>query len=217
MSLYLFPKDGSKSLRYEFVGREGGTVVVPAGRYDALCLNSDTEKIFLRCVDRLETFEIATRETALWESLGVRPSAIPRAEGAEEEPVVASPDRVWYACGRDLDLNLETGAHAIVLLPGDALCTIDCTIVDAENLKYVSALSASLSRRLVARSGRADRGARHLPLCGDVGRRGYRDGQSALFRALPAYGRDAQTDSLCRAGRRVEVVLYLRRLGTDAR
>lgn len=46
MSLYLFPKDGSKSLRYEFVGREGGTVVVPAGRYDALCLNSDTEKIF---------------------------------------------------------------------------------------------------------------------------------------------------------------------------
>lgn len=43
MSLYLFPQDGGKALRYEFAGHKGGKIRVPAGHYDALCLNSDTE------------------------------------------------------------------------------------------------------------------------------------------------------------------------------
>ena len=41
MSCYLFPTDGGEVLRYEFTDRNGGAIRVPAGRYDALCLNSD--------------------------------------------------------------------------------------------------------------------------------------------------------------------------------
>ena len=48
MSCYLFPTDGGKVLRYEFTNRTGGVIRVPAGRYDALCLNSDTETINYR-------------------------------------------------------------------------------------------------------------------------------------------------------------------------
>ena len=44
MSLYLFPGDG-EALRYDFTGRDGGTIRVPIGKYEALCLNSDTENI----------------------------------------------------------------------------------------------------------------------------------------------------------------------------
>ena len=32
MSLYLFPEDGRPSIRYEFEGRAGGRILVPAGR-----------------------------------------------------------------------------------------------------------------------------------------------------------------------------------------
>ena len=48
MSCYLFPTDGGEVLRYEFTDRNGGAIRVPAGRYDALCLNSDTENISYR-------------------------------------------------------------------------------------------------------------------------------------------------------------------------
>lgn len=43
MSLYLYPEDGSEPMRYEFTKREGGTIIVPEGMYDALCVNSDKE------------------------------------------------------------------------------------------------------------------------------------------------------------------------------
>ena len=34
MSLYLFPGDG-EALRYDFTGRDGGTIRVPIGKYEA--------------------------------------------------------------------------------------------------------------------------------------------------------------------------------------
>ena len=43
MSLYLYPEDGSEPMRYEFTDRTGGTITVPIGVYDALCVNSDKE------------------------------------------------------------------------------------------------------------------------------------------------------------------------------
>ena len=54
MSLYLFPGDG-EALRYDFTGRDGGTIRVPIGKYEALCLNSDTENIVYRNTERKGT------------------------------------------------------------------------------------------------------------------------------------------------------------------
>ena len=44
MSLYLYPEDGSEPMRYEFTKREGGTIIVPEGMYDALCVNSERRR-----------------------------------------------------------------------------------------------------------------------------------------------------------------------------
>lgn len=60
MSLYLFPGDG-EALRYDFTGRDGGTIRVPIGKYEALCLNSDTENIGYRNTERKGTFEVTTQ------------------------------------------------------------------------------------------------------------------------------------------------------------
>lgn len=98
MSLYLFPQDGGKALRYEFAGHKGGKIRVPAGHYDALCLNSDTEGIYYRNTEKRTTFEVTTRTTALLSrlsSLGVPSQNAPRAEGTKNERVALEPDRVW--------------------------------------------------------------------------------------------------------------------------
>ena len=64
MSLYLFPGDG-EALRYDFTGRDGGTIRVPIGKYEALCLNSDTENIGYRNTERKGTFEVTTQTSPL--------------------------------------------------------------------------------------------------------------------------------------------------------
>lgn len=62
MSLYLYPEDGSEPMRYEFTKREGGTIVVPEGVYDALCINSDKETHRIVDKERMETFQVTTGE-----------------------------------------------------------------------------------------------------------------------------------------------------------
>lgn len=60
MSLYLYPEDGSEPMRYEFTDRTGGTITVPMGMYDAICVNSDKETHRLQNKERTETFEVTT-------------------------------------------------------------------------------------------------------------------------------------------------------------
>lgn len=149
MSLYLFPKDGGKALRYEFTDRKGGTVGVPFGAYDALCLNSDTEGIVYRNTDRHGTFEVSTRTTELLVSdltgLGVRSDSAPRAEGTEDERVALAADMLWSDSGRDIVLAESDAEPTVTLCPDVSVCSYRVEIADAENLKYVSGLSAALS------------------------------------------------------------------------
>ena len=63
MSLYLYPEDGSEPMRYEFTKREGGTIIVPEGMYDALCVNSDKETHRIQNKERMETFQVTTGDT----------------------------------------------------------------------------------------------------------------------------------------------------------
>ena len=148
MSLYLFPQDGGKALRYEFAGHKGGKIRVPAGHYDALCLNSDTEGIYYRNTDTRTTFEVTTRTTALLSrlsSLGVPSQNAPRAEGTKNERVALEPDRVWSDHTENIQLKKATDGQSLTLYPEISIHTCTIEIRNAENLKYVSGVSASIS------------------------------------------------------------------------
>ena len=148
MSCYLFPTDGGKVLRYEFTDRNGGMIRVPAGRYDALCLNSDTETINYRNTDREKSFEVTTRTTALLSdlaSLGVHSSEAPRAGGTENERVVLSPDMLWSDHVESIELKQTSAPQAVTLYPKVSVCKYTVEIRNAENLKYMSGISGSLS------------------------------------------------------------------------
>ena len=86
MSLYLYPEDGSEPMRYEFTDRTGGTITVPIGVYDALCVNSDKETHRIQNKEHMETFQVTTGDTrTLRGALSTRSETAPLARGAEEE------------------------------------------------------------------------------------------------------------------------------------
>lgn len=145
MSLYLFPQTGGDLLRYEFTDRQGGMITVPAGSYDALCLNSDTERLLFRNMNLQKTFEVYTREANLLATLGVRSDDAPRAEGAEQERTVSEPDMLWSDSAQDIELLLHVPNQIITLRPSRAVRRYTVEIRNAENLKYVKAVSGSLS------------------------------------------------------------------------
>lgn len=145
MSLYLFPQTGGDPLRYEFTDRQGGTITVPAGRYAALCLNSDTERILFRNMNAPDTFEAYTGESNPLAMLGVRSDDAPRAEGAEQERTVTSPDVLWSASAQDIELFQGVADQVITLHPTLSVRSYTVEILNAENLEYVQALSGTLS------------------------------------------------------------------------
>lgn len=148
MSVYLFPMDGGEVLRYELTDRQGGSIRIPVGRYNALCLNSDTENINYQNTDRFDTFEVTTSTTSLLAdlaSIGVRSESVPLVKGGENERVALSPDRLWCDCLLGIELHQTSEKQTITFSPEDQICHYTIEIRKAENLKYVLGVSGSLS------------------------------------------------------------------------
>lgn len=146
MSLYLFPA-GGEALRYEFTDCRGGTIRVPVGSYEALCLNSDTENVTYRNAECRETFEVTTRTADLLSGLsvlGVLSDGVPRVDGTESERVILPPDMLWSDYAESVELK-PAGTPTVTLSPEMSICRYTVEIRNAANLKYVSGISGSLS------------------------------------------------------------------------
>lgn len=148
MSFYLFPAGGGEALRYDFTDCTGGTIRVPVGNYEALCLNSDTENINYRNTECRETFEVTTRAADLLSGLsvlGVLSDGVPRVDGTEDERVILPPDMLWSDCVESIELKRTDGTTTVTLCPEMSVCRYTVEIRNAANLKYVSGISGSLS------------------------------------------------------------------------
>lgn len=148
MSLYLFPQGRGKPLRYEFAGHKGGIIRVQEGNYDALCLNSDTEGIYYLNTEKQTTFEVTTRTTGLLtrlSALDVPSVKTPFAEGTKDERVALEPNRVWSHHVENIQLKKDTDGQSLTLYPEISIHTYTIEIRNAENLKYVSGISGSIS------------------------------------------------------------------------
>ena len=146
MSFYLFPAGGGEALRYDFTDCTGGTIRVPVGNYEALCLNSDTENINYRNTECRETFEVTTRAADLLSGLsvlGVLSDGVPRVDGTEDERVILPPDMLWSDCVESIELKRTDGTMAVTLRPEMSVCRYSVEIRNAAN--YVSGISGSLS------------------------------------------------------------------------
>lgn len=146
MSLYLYPEDGSEPLRYEFTSREGGTIKVPIGTYDVICLNSDKETHRIYNKEKRETFEVTTGNVpALRGQLTTLSASAPLARGSEAERQVLEPEALWTAHAERLTINPEGGINKIVLMPKPRVTFCSVEVLNVQNLNHAVALSASVT------------------------------------------------------------------------
>ncbi len=167
MCVFFYHEDGSEPERFDFRGREGGTIAIKSGNYRLLCYNNDTESVLFRNAYELESHEGYTREGSLLESIygsGVNSSSLPRAEGTEEERVVITPDMMWgaqafdvqvresgvtYTCvpwdGGDRLEPVKSREQVITLFPHELICTYTYEIRDVKNLEFATQMCGSLS------------------------------------------------------------------------
>lgn len=148
MRLYLFPLDGGKPQTYEFTDYRGGHINVPAGRYHALCVNSDTESVLYRNIDLFDSFEAYAPDGVL----NARSSSIPpRAEGTSQERIAKSPDRLYCARLDNVEVEFSKENQTVILYPELSVCRFRVEIRNVSNLEYIS--SDGLSGALSSMSG----------------------------------------------------------------
>jgi hypothetical protein len=146
MSLYLFPENGGRPLRFEFTNYNGGRIRLSRGRYHAICLNSDTRNIKIENEVDYDAFYITTKNATAMiglSSYGILSNAIPKAKDSENERVTLSPETAWIHSLRDIDIIEDD--QIITLLPERQTVNYIVEILNVQNLKWVNGISGTIS------------------------------------------------------------------------
>lgn len=149
MSVYLFPHNGSGvGVRYEFAGCEGGTIDVPLGTYDMVCINSDTRHITYTADQGRDNFIISTPDASVMDPMGAigsRFDAPPRVSGTEDQRIVKEPEAIYRARVDNLDIPTPGTSRHVVMYPESPLSRYTVIIDDVPNLEYTAGTSAVLT------------------------------------------------------------------------
>lgn len=138
MAVYLYEMDGHTPLRYIFDNKDGGKIKAPIGTHHAICINADdTDWARLRNQESVETLEISTQDADDLSGQSLRSSAVPRAEGTEEERMAQTPGMIWGSREDDIKIMPHTGMQTITLYPHEAVCHYIVDIYDVDNLEGV--------------------------------------------------------------------------------
>lgn len=150
MCVYLFPEDGGEPLRYEFIGKDGGSINVPDGNYRAICMNSDKNTHSVVNIDDFGTFQVTTPVTSLLAGMTMqlapsRAESAPRVDGTEDERVAMQPDLLWTANVNTVHIVQSNGVTKITFYPEVRVrrCTVE--IRNVENLSSIEGISATIT------------------------------------------------------------------------
>lgn len=145
MSLYLLPHGGGEALRYEFTDKDGGAVSVPAGKYDAVAFNSDSETHMIHVYGSGGDFEICLRDAISPEGMGLHTLSLPKAVGADGERLAIPPDPLWVACKNDVDISASNGHGTVTLRPEPMVRHYTIKVCNVTNLSHAVAVGATIS------------------------------------------------------------------------
>lgn len=171
MCVFFYSQDNPGTYyRFDFDNTEGGEIELPAGHYELITYNNDTETVRFSGTNTFAGHEAYTRYGDLLEPLygnGVTSSA----DTDNGEPVRITPDGLWGCHAADVvvdehgvtytkvvydddydpsrgcdDCEAQVyGVQVIMLYPHDMLCHYSYEVRHVENTQYVSKLSAALS------------------------------------------------------------------------
>lgn len=146
MSLYLFPENGGRPLRYEFTDYNGGRIRLQVGKYSAICLNSDTRNIAIDDSHDFDSFYMTTKSATAMSGLstyGILANEVPKAKDSENERFALSPEMSWSYSIKDI--NVTTQDQTITFVPERRTANYTVEIKNVQNLKWVNGLSGTIS------------------------------------------------------------------------
>ena len=193
MCAWFFPEAGGKPVRCDFTDPAGGTVKIPPGDYRAVYMNNDTEVAQVRGEESVGTLELYTRQSSLLEAVNSRGN--PPGANPAGEPVVAAPEAVWGGSLGGVRIEMDGNGkalHAVVLPVQPLTSTVSLEVLNVENLKYVSAVGASLSGlsgSLFPGSGTLSAVRSTVPFAADP------DGGSRITGSMQVFGLSANADT----------------------
>ena len=153
MSLYLFPDEGGIPYRYDFGGRNGGTIRVKPGVYHAVCINNDERDILFRGEESHSTFETYMGEAmtmSIGSSYSVRSLELPRAAGLENQPMVQQPPLLWSDSQTGFSYGLPSSKtkgndKRLIMQPRRIVDTYIVTVRNINNVRYLQSMSGTIS------------------------------------------------------------------------
>lgn len=154
MSLYLFADEGGLPFRFDFPGRDGGTIRLRPGIYHAVCVNNEPRKVCYRGEESHSTFEITTAEAKALTfglAINVRSFDLPRASGKEDQLMAEQPPMLWAASEMGFTVEITPAARGrsasqtLTMYPARIVDTYEVTVRNIRNVEYLSALSATIS------------------------------------------------------------------------
>ena len=130
-------EDGTKVTTANFSGMKGGMLYLGEGEYDVVSYNSDTDRIFWKGEEMLNTLEAYTRNASLTEDLqGFSYENIPG--------LVLTPNRIWSA-RKDRIYVSRNDTTVITLEPLKATYEVIWEVNGIKGAKRVKACAVSLS------------------------------------------------------------------------
>lgn len=144
MVVYLFPKDGGEPQRYEMATIKGSIVRAPAGEYDAIAFNGETERLVERGTG-FDNFVLTTMDEPLLAPLGRNQSNAPRPDGTEDEPVRSAAETVWSDKIEGVVIAPLVDGQKIRFTPIESTVTYKIKLVNTVNNSRSLELSAALS------------------------------------------------------------------------
>ena len=149
MEATFFSTSGSAApVRFQFAGRDGGEVHVPADTYTVIGQNSDnTDWALRRHEEDPEQFEIYTPDASQLEGLRLNARSLPRARGSEEERMAQTPGTLYGNRQDGVSLEVTSRRQTVTLYPEEVTCHYSVEVRDVDNLQNLAdaTLDATLS------------------------------------------------------------------------
>ncbi|MDE6536213.1 MAG: DUF5119 domain-containing protein [Muribaculaceae bacterium] len=149
MEAFFFDSEAAdEPVRFQFAGRDGGYVHIPAGVYSVIGQNSDnTDWAYRRNDHDPNLFEIYTGDASRLDALGLNARTLPRARGAEDERMAQAPGLLYGNRQDNISLQVSSLEQKVTLFPEEVTCHYTVEVRDVENIQNLAdaSLDATLS------------------------------------------------------------------------
>ncbi len=135
MVLYLY-SDAHAPMDYAFKNVDGDIIRTYGGKHTAVChSNDDPYTHYVRNSNNHDEFEIYTDNSVALVGQGISTRGIPRARGAEDEPLRIAPSMIYGAQSKEIDLKVSGLPQTITFYPEELICHYTVEFVDVKNLQ----------------------------------------------------------------------------------